>query len=94
MRILTMILTIILITLGVTFSFLNATPVTVSYYLGTSTLPLALLLLIVFFIGFSVGSLMISIQLLRAKNSLRKLRKKYQACEQQLAQLRSTPPQE
>ena len=55
MRIATYLLVVIVIFFGFSFAVLNATVVTVNYYLGESSLPLSWLLVIVFAVGCLLG---------------------------------------
>ena len=75
MRIITLISSLIIIVLGVTFAFLNAEPVVVNYYLGTTELPLSVLLVSVLGIGTFLGLMMSFLPMLKLKFSNRRLRK-------------------
>ena len=56
-RIITGIVVVILILLGITFAILNATPVSLNYYIGISEISLSLLLVLVLLLGIVLGIL-------------------------------------
>lgn len=70
MRIISLLLTLIIVVIGVAFTTLNAQPVAVNYFIGTSTLPLAVLMLLAFVVGSLMTLIMVSFGLvkLKAKN--------------------------
>lgn len=57
MRIISAIIILLILILGITFASLNAEPVVVNYYLGSSKLPLSLLLVLVLGCGALLGIL-------------------------------------
>ena len=94
MRIFSLMTVTILVIVGISFSILNATPVSLNYYIGTSTLPLSLLLILVLLLGFMLGTLLLSLRLIKEKTKVRQLRKKQKNLEQELMNLRSIPLQD
>ncbi|MGE3319126.1 MAG: lipopolysaccharide assembly LapA domain-containing protein [Candidatus Berkiella sp.] len=70
MRIVSILLTLILIIVGIAFAALNAKPVEINYLIGTSEMRLALLLLISFCVGIVITMLLLGVSLvkLKAKN--------------------------
>ena len=67
MRIISYFFLIVIILFGMTFATLNSESVTINYYLGQSTLPLSLLLVIVFALGCLVGMVVGFWLLIKAK---------------------------
>lgn len=94
MGIFSLAVTIGVMVLGVSFSILNATPVTLNYYIGTSSLPLSLLLVFVLALGFFLGALVLGFYFVKEKSQVRRLRKKQKYLEQELMSLRSVPLQD
>jgi putative membrane protein len=67
MRFVTIILTILLIVIGIAFAALNAKPVDINYLIGTTQLPLAVILLISLAIGMFLSVLMTGVTLIKLK---------------------------
>lgn len=94
MRIISYLVILLIIVFGVTFATLNSTQVTVNYYVAQSTLPLSLLLALVFSGGCVVGVLVGLWLLLKAKMKNRRLRQRLSLAEKEIANLRAIPLQD
>ncbi len=91
MRIISAIIILIILIMGITFASLNAEPVIVNYYLGSSKFPLSLLLVLIFGIGALMG-ILVSIPLwLRVKKQNLILSHRIKNVEKELANLRISP---
>lgn len=77
--------------IGLAFAVLNAESVEVKYYLGTVSLPLALLLVITLLIGAVMGGLASIGYLLHQRQESSRLRKKLSLVETELKNLREIP---
>lgn len=91
MRILTYLILLILILIGVTFAALNANPVLIYYYVGSSKLPLSLLLVVALIGGVILGVVASVIPYLRLHNKNRRLRQRLKVVEEEVTNLRSLP---
>lgn len=91
MRLLRYILFIIILLLALSFALLNANPVSINYYLGTSQIPLSILLVFSFGIGCIIGLLVSMSWYLRSKWHNRKLHQRLELVEKELANLRTMP---
>lgn len=67
MRIISVIISVLLILIGIAFTALNAQPVKINYLLGSTDLPLAVILLISLIMGSVVALLLMSIGLIKLK---------------------------
>lgn len=94
MRFLSFIFLIVIILLGVSFATLNSSIVTVNYYLGHRSLPLSLLLVIVFSIGCILGLLVASWMVFKSKIKIRRLKRRLYLAEKEVDNLRSIPLQD
>lgn len=88
MRIITLISSGIIILLGVTFAFLNSEPVMVNYYIGTTQVPLSILLVSILAVGSILGLLIGFVHVIKLKFLNRKLRKRLELFEKEISQLR------
>lgn len=77
-----------------TFATLNSESVTVNYYLDQSTLPLSLLLVLVFALGCLVGMVVGFWLLIKAKILNYRLRQRLQLAEKEIENLRAIPLQD
>lgn len=91
MRILRYIVFIVLLLLALSFALLNADAVSINYYLGTSQVPLSILLVFAFGIGCIVGLLVSMSWYLRSKWHNRKLTQRLELAEKELTNLRTMP---
>lgn len=92
-RIFSVIFLLIVIVLGLTFAAINATPVTIHYYVGTATINLSLLLVYSLGIGILLGFLTTFSSVLRLKKKVRQLKSQLKQSEKQLAKKTAEPPQ-
>jgi putative membrane protein len=91
MRIISAIIILLILILGVTFASLNAEPVVVNYYLGSSKLPLSLLLVLILGCGALLG-ILVSIPIwARLKKENYTLSHRIKVVEKELANLRISP---
>ena len=74
MRILSFLLLICLLVLGITFAILNSEFVVVHYYLGAKSLPLSVLMLLVWILGIIIGLLFSIPKIIKLSLELRRLR--------------------
>lgn len=94
MRIISYFFLLIIVIFGMTFATLNSDSVTINYYLDRSTLPLSLLLVLVFAFGCLIG-MMIGIWLLiKAKLLNYRLRQRLSLAEKEIENLRAIPLQD
>lgn len=91
MRIFWYILLLLLVILGITFAYLNATPVVFNYYIGTRTIPLSLLLLFALGIGILLSLLGLMIPIIRLKSKNLKLQRHLKRANKEVENLRSIP---
>ena len=91
MRIIGYLFLLVIILLGVTFSTLNAEAVTVNYYVGRSTLPLSLLLVITFSLGCVLGMLVGAWLLMKTKVQNYRLKHQLTLAEKEVTNLRVIP---
>jgi lipopolysaccharide assembly protein A len=84
MRILTYLIFLIILLIGITFAYLNATPVIFNYYLGTDTIPLSLLMTLSFGVGIICGVLISIVNWICLKSQNYLLKKRLQSLEQNL----------
>jgi len=77
-----------------TFATLNSESVTINYYFGQSTLPLSLLLVLVFAFGCLVGMVVGFWLLIKAKLLNYRLRQRLHLAEKEIDNLRAIPLQD
>lgn len=90
-RVLTLIAIVLVAFLGLAFAVLNAGAVEFKYYLGTFSLPLALLLVITLLIGAILGGLASVGVALRQRRENSRLRKRMSLIEAEVKNLREMP---
>ncbi len=91
MRIFLYLILLLVMILGVTFAYLNATPVVFNYYLGEKAIPLSLLLLFAFGIGLILGLLSMVISLIKQKSKNIRIQRQLKNVQQEVENLRSGP---
>jgi putative membrane protein len=91
MRILGLVFFIIVVLLGISFAVLNAEPVKLNYYFGSSSLPLSLVTVIAFAVGVILGILVSLFLILRLKSQNARLRKTIRNTEKEVNNLRNLP---
>lgn len=91
MRILALVVLLLVIALGLTFSVMNAEPVDLDYYFGTAAIPLALLLAGAVVLGALLGVLASLGAIFRLKRDNSRLRRDMRLAEKEVTNLRSIP---
>jgi len=91
MRIITYVIILLIILLGVTFAGLNAEPVMLNYYIGSTQLPLSLLLVLALIIGCIISLIVSLILYIKYKTDNHRLRQRLKVVEAELANLRTIP---
>ncbi len=76
---------------GVGFAGLNAEPVKIQYYLGVSTLPLSLLLVIALGLGLLIGLLATLVMVIKLKKANYQLKNHVRLVEKEVENLRAIP---
>lgn len=94
MRIISYCLLLIIVIFGMTFATLNSESVTLNYYIGQSTMPLSLLLVLVFALGCLIGLLVGFWLMIKSKLSNYRLRQKLNIAEKEIDNLRAIPLQD
>lgn len=94
MRIVSYFFLLVIILFGMTFATLNSESVTIDYYFGQSSLPLSLLLVLVFAFGCFVGMVVGLWMLVKAKMQQYRLRQRLQLAEKEIENLRAIPLQD
>lgn len=94
MRLVAILFYLLLVILGVSFSVLNANLVEINLYFETVTIPISVLLMIVFAIGLIFGVLFFSFRYLRLKFAYARLKKQLLLTEREVKNLRSIPLQD
>ena len=85
---------LILLILTLSFSVINAQPVTIHYYLGTRELPLALLMALTLAVGMIVGVIAMLKPMMRLRMEIARLKRSMKLSEKEIANLRSIPVKE
>lgn len=94
MRIISYFFLLAIIIFGMTFATLNSESVTVNYYFDQSTLPLSLLLVIVFAMGCLIGMIVGFWLVLKAKIQNYRMKQKLSLAEKEIENLRAIPLQD
>lgn len=94
MRIISYFLLLAIVVFGVTFAALNSESVTINYYLGQSTLPLSLLLVLGFALGCLIGIVVGFWLLIKSKIENYRLRSRLNLAEKEIENLRAIPLQD
>lgn len=90
-RILTIIIFILVFTVGIAFSAINNDSVTINYYLGTLSLPLSIIVVISIVLGLILGASALFVGSLQLRYENRRLVKKLETSEQEINSLRILP---
>ena len=93
-RIFLWLLVIIVILLGVSFSVLNAQPVTLDYYFSKGDIPLSIIVVTSLSLGVLLGIASSLLVIYRIRRELFKLRKQLQLKEKEINNLRAIPLQD
>ena len=91
MRILALLVLLLVVGVGLTFSVMNAEPVTLDYYFGSSDIPLALLLVISLALGALLGVIASLGLIVRLKRTASSLRRENRLAEKEIMNLRNIP---
>lgn len=75
MRLLSILVLSFALLLGITFAVLNSEFVVVRYYIGTQSIPLSVLMLLMWIFGIAIGLLATFPKFLKLKLELRRLRR-------------------
>lgn len=94
MRIISYFFLLVIVLFGMTFATLNSESVTINYYFDQSTLPLSLLLVLVFAFGCLVGMIVGFWLLIKAKLLNYRLRQRLNLAEREIENLRAIPLQD
>lgn len=94
MRIVSYVFLLFIAVFGMTFAALNSTDVTVNYYFSESTLPISLLIVLVFTIGAIIGMATALFLLVRSKMQVRTIKHKLDVAEREIQNLRTMPLQD
>jgi putative membrane protein len=94
LRIFSVILVLLIVLLGVTFSTLNAQSVDFNYYINTRTLPLSVLLAGTFAVGCLIGILVCVWMLVKIKVKNFQLSQRLKLAEKEIENLRAIPLQD
>jgi len=91
MRIVALLVLLLVIALGLTFSVMNAEPVNLDYYFGSAAIPLALLLVAAVVLGALLGVIASLGVIFRLKRDNNRLRRGVRLAEKEVSNLRSLP---
>jgi putative membrane protein len=94
MRIVSYFFILAIIIFGMTFATLNSESVTINYYLAQSTLPLSLLLVLVFASGCLVGMIVGFWLLIKSKIHNYRMKQRLSMAEKEIENLRAIPLQD
>ena len=93
MRLLSLLIFLLIVLLGISFSTLNSTPVTFYYFLGNKTFPLSLLLVLTLAAGALLGILVGLWFLLKIKLQNVRLKRQLSLAQKEIQNLRAIPQQ-
>lgn len=82
---------VLIITLGVTFAVLNSKSVSINYFIGQKTLPLALLIIIILFFGTLLGFFAGLLLYFKSKRENRRIKRKMNLLKKEISNLRVIP---
>lgn len=94
MRIVSLFFVLVIVIFGMTFATLNSDSVTINYYVGQYSLPLSLLLVLVFAGGCLVGMVAGLWLLVKARIEAHRLSHRLSLAEKEVANLRAIPLQD
>lgn len=94
MRIVSLFFILIIVIFGMTFATLNSESVTINYYIGQYSLPLSLLLVLVFAGGCLLGMIAGLWLLVKSKIQSHRLASRLTLAEKEIANLRAIPLQD
>lgn len=91
MRMFMMMLYLVLILVGVSFSVLNAASVVINFYFKTISMPISVLIILMLGTGVLIGFFTASIRYWRLKSECRRLKNQLKLTEQEIKNLRTIP---
>ncbi len=91
MKVVQWVLIVLIFVVALAFAVINADDVPLNYYLGTSQVPLSLVLVFTFALGAALGVLAALGKMLFLKREISRLRRAARSREQELANLRALP---
>ena len=94
MRVISYFFLLAIVIFGMAFATLNSDSVTIDYYFYQATLPLSLLLVIVFAMGCVLGMIVGIWLLIKAKMINYRLRQRLTVAEKEISNLRTMPLQD
>lgn len=94
MRIVSLFFILVIVIFGMTFATLNSDSVTINYYVGQYSLPLSLLLVLVFAAGCLVGMTAGLWLLVKSKIQCHRMQHRLTLAEKEIANLRAIPLQD
>jgi len=94
LRIISYFFLLVIVLFGMTFATLNSESVTINYYFGNSTMPLSLLLVLVFALGCLIGMMVGFWLLIKSKLINYRLKQRLQLVEKEVDNLRAIPLQD
>lgn len=94
MRIISYFFLLAIILFGMTFATLNSESVTINYYFNQSTLPLSLLLVLIFALGCLIGMIAGFWLLIKSKIQNYRLQQRLNLAEKEIENLRAIPLQD
>ena len=90
-RIMLVLTGLVVVLLGLSFSVINAEPVSLNYYYGQTDIPLSIIIVLAIVIGALLGIFTSLSLVVKAKSELKKLRKEIKLKEQEIVNLRAIP---
>ena len=91
MRIIKLTLILFFMVIGAAFAVMNAAPVSLNYYLGTTEVPLALILVVALMAGAVLGVMVSLGSMMRLRHESSELRRKLHLSREEIDNLRSLP---
>ena len=91
LRLLTILCCVLAAIAGLSFSSLNAQPVTVHYFLDVGRFPLSVVVVVAFSMGCLVALLVSALALIRFRHDRRKVQREFRRVERELNNLRNAP---
>lgn len=90
-RLITIVIFVIVFSIGSVFSAINLDPVAINYYLGSISIPLSIMVILSLVTGIILGATAIYITSLRLRYENSRLQKKLSISEQEINSLRILP---
>lgn len=90
-RLLGLIFFLLLVALGASFAIHNPEPASLSYYFGSFSAPISLIVAIALGLGVLTGLFVSSLMLFSQRRKIARLQRKLDTCEQEIRNLRQLP---